>query len=953
MTVHGASAVPDSRVPRRLRHLAAVLLLLAVAWSPPAGRIGEDTKNDLFVDPWGLMVRALHLWDPQVTWGTVQNQGYGYLFPMGPFFAGVGALVPMWITQRLWWSLLLVAGYAGAAGLLRALGVGTPVTRSVAALGYALAPRVVSSLGGLSSEAHPQLLAPAVLLPVVLATSGRLGPRRGAALSGAALLCCGGVNATATAFAALPTLLWLLTRRRWWRSPVTWWWGGCAVLATAWFVGPLLLLGRYAPPFLGWIENAEVVSRPVGLLDVVRGTSHWLGHVVVAGGPWWPAGWELVSSPTLILATTVLAAAALVGIACSPTHRLWTLSTLTLGVLLLALPHSGALSGPLTGQVQDLLDGPLVPLRNIHKADPLVRLPLMLGLARVLELCWALRRSRPRLARWSAPVAAVLVLVTAGPGITLGITTRGTFTGMPSAWRDAGAWLDAHPDGRSLLVPASTFGEYVWGRTIDEPIRALTGAEYAVRDGIPLTPAGTIRFLDEIELRMRTGRSIAGAADSLRAVGVRYLVLRNDLDRSLTGGLPTAVTRSSLELSPGLERVAAFGRPDAGHHRHTDLAGRDLGAPGDRRCGPLPLAADRVPLVSGAAEALPALRDTGLVGGPVVFDSDVEDVAEWSGNERVETDSLRARERYFGAVRGQDVTSGLDALAAAGADDFLPALTSASFPTTVSGARVEASGSVATTSRGGTGPRLTSCRGLRRRPDDGVADACRPRRSSRPPVRGARSLAGLRLTPLGDHGGSPPTKVSVSNGRQWVVTEVRPEAVAQSVGVPGGPTAELWCGSWTPARVPRVDDDRPGRGDPPRTRGARDGRPARARPGRTDAVVITRQSGAFPGCVLGTVWRCLTGATTDAEERCRAEAHPDVVGGSDGVAAVRLARREPEGRCGADRASGGRLGDGEQRPDGRSPGGARRARRLRRDDRVGTGTRRHDADDPRRPRLSP
>ncbi len=580
-----------SRIPRLLRHLTATLVLLAVAWSPPEGRIGEDTKNDLLVDPWGLMVRALHLWDPQVTWGTVQNQGYGYLFPMGPFFAGVGALVPMWITQRLWWSLLLVAGYAGAAGLLRALGVGTPVTRSVAALGYALAPRVVSSLGGLSSEAHPQLLAPAVLLPVVLATSGRLGPRRGAALSGAALLCCGGVNATATAFAALPTLLWLLTRRRWWRSPVTWWWGGCAVLATAWFVGPLLLLGRYAPPFLGWIEDAEVVSRPVGLLDVVRGTSHWLGHVVVAGGPWWPAGWELVSSPTLILATTVLAAAALVGIACSPTHRPWTLSTLTLGVLLLALPHSGALSGPLTGQVQDLLDGPLVPLRNIHKADPLVRLPLMLGLARVLELCWALRRSRPRLARWSAPVAAVLVLVTAGPGITLGITTRGTFTGMPSAWRDAGAWLDAHPDGRSLLVPASTFGEYVWGRTIDEPIRALTGAEYAVRDGIPLTPAGTIRFLDEIELRMRTGRSIAGAADSLRAVGVRYLVLRNDLDRSLTGGLPTAVTRSSLELTPGLSGVANFGRPVAGHHQHTDLAGRDLGAPGNRRCAPLPLAA--------------------------------------------------------------------------------------------------------------------------------------------------------------------------------------------------------------------------------------------------------------------------------------------------------------------------------------------------------------------------
>ncbi len=276
-----------------------------------------------------------------------------------------------------------------------------------------------------------------------------------------------------------------------------------------------------------------------------------------------------------------------------------------------------------------------------------------------------------------------------------------------------------------------------------------------------------------------------------------------------------------------------------------------------------------MPLVSGAAEALPALRDTGLVGGPVVFDSDVEDVAEWSGNERVETDSLRARERYFGAVRGQDVTSGLDALAAAGADDFLPVpdLGRRSL-TTVSGARVEASGSVATDlTWEGLDPASRPAAAF----DGDPTTAWRTHadRDAALVVRfeGARSLAGLRLTPIGDHGGSPPTKVSVSDGRRSVVTELRPEGVAQSVGVPDGTTSELRL---------RILDTRDG---PPAstTTGLAEvtlaGLAVRETvdlpepvAGRTGAVVITRQSGAFPGCVLGTVWRCLTGATTDAEE---------------------------------------------------------------------------------------
>ena len=64
------------------------------------------------------------------------------------------------------------------------LRVGRPTAQVVGALAYTMSPRVLSTIGGLSSEALPVLLAPAILLPVVLATQGRVGPRRAAALSG-------------------------------------------------------------------------------------------------------------------------------------------------------------------------------------------------------------------------------------------------------------------------------------------------------------------------------------------------------------------------------------------------------------------------------------------------------------------------------------------------------------------------------------------------------------------------------------------------------------------------------------------------------------------------------------------------------------------------------------------------------------------------------------------------
>ena len=50
------------------------------------GRLNADTKQYLYLDPGGLLRRALTLWDPAVAGGTVSHQQLGYLWPMGPFY---------------------------------------------------------------------------------------------------------------------------------------------------------------------------------------------------------------------------------------------------------------------------------------------------------------------------------------------------------------------------------------------------------------------------------------------------------------------------------------------------------------------------------------------------------------------------------------------------------------------------------------------------------------------------------------------------------------------------------------------------------------------------------------------------------------------------------------------------------------------------------------------------
>ncbi|MBI3692312.1 MAG: DUF3367 domain-containing protein, partial [Mycolicibacterium aromaticivorans] len=113
---------------RWLSGVFLVALVLCFAQSP--GLISPDTKLDLTANPLRFLTRAANLWNSDLPFGQAQNQAYGYLFPHGAFFLLGDTLgLPGWVTQRLWWALLLTAGFWGLLRVAEALGIGTRSSR--------------------------------------------------------------------------------------------------------------------------------------------------------------------------------------------------------------------------------------------------------------------------------------------------------------------------------------------------------------------------------------------------------------------------------------------------------------------------------------------------------------------------------------------------------------------------------------------------------------------------------------------------------------------------------------------------------------------------------------------------------------------------------------------------------------------------------------------------------
>jgi arabinofuranan 3-O-arabinosyltransferase len=541
--------------------LGAFALALAILIPEAFGRQFSDTKLDLTVSPVTLLARLLNLWDPNGWFGFLQDQYQGYAFPIAPFFAlGHMLGVPPWITERLWIALLIAAAFWGVIRLAEAMEIGSLPTRIVAGAAYAFWPTFTILAGINTAALHPGVLLPWVLIPLVKGCKGG-STVRAAALSGLAVLFMGGVNAADTIDVLIMPVIFLLTRQpspR--RRSLTGWWVVCVGLATMWWLIPLYFLGKYGFNFLPYTEQSSTTTSTMSAAAVLQGSGDWVPYLNLGNQLWDPGGSTLVTLPIAIIGASTAAAVGLFGLARRDLReRRFLLVVFAVAVVLTMAGYWGAFGGPFGQYLRPLLNTVLAPFRNVYKFEPLLALPLVLGIAHAFQV------ARPHLLRRKLYVVSIGLLTIAGIGslaspYLLGrIPTPNAFPSIPKYWYQTADYLAEHaPRTTALVLPASVHGFYTWGWTIDEPLEALAKSPWIDREAAPYSGAASTRLIDAIDQGVRTGLPQPGLSALLNRSGISYIVLQNDSEWQLSDS-PSPYTINNVLHESGFSEVASFG----------------------------------------------------------------------------------------------------------------------------------------------------------------------------------------------------------------------------------------------------------------------------------------------------------------------------------------------------------------------------------------------------------
>ncbi|UNO42226.1 alpha-(1-_3)-arabinofuranosyltransferase family protein [Streptomyces sp. MST-110588] len=815
-----APAAPPPDRPRGRRWLlvfwAATLACLA---GTSLGRMTFETKLGVTTDPWKFLSDLGQLWHDRRGFGGISDQYIGYAFPTLPYYGLTDLLhIPVWFAERLWMSIVVTTAFWGALRLAERLRAGTPPTRLMAAAAYALWPVFTIVVGSTTAAALPGALLPWVLLPL---TNHRVTARLAATRSALLIPFMGGVNAASTLASLLPVLLYVLTRTGPRRPALLAWWLPGVVLATAWWVVPLLLLGVYGENFMPYIEQANTTTGTMSATELLRGAGNWVAYLNF-GEPWLTAGWTMVAGALTVAGTALAAGLGLAGLARRdvPERRWLVLTVLVVAGLTLA-GYAGALGAPFHGVWQDWLNGWLQPFRNIYKFQPGLALALALGLAHltsVASLAAVRRTARPLPGRLVPPLAALLVLpALAWPYLNGTVLQSGSFEKLPSYWSRTADWLKKHtPDNRALVVPATAHGIYTWGSPIDEPLDVLAGSRWAQRDFVPFGTPGVQRAMDAVEQALMSGGTVPGLRDFLARAGIYNVVVRNDLDPDQIGYVPPGTVRQTLEAS-GYRKVAGFGEPVTGGRIPQDTPVQVQGLyprpraveiyePQDTpRPGPVTArtAADTAVLSGGPEALLPLSADPSLRDRPTVLTGD-NHPGVGTPPLQLTADGLRRADTRFGLVNNNtSYTYTAKERNHPGSVQDPGRPPRQLLPTQGTGHQTTAvlrGASSVTASTSGNWlfhlPQYDPVNAF-----DGQADTAWAEGSAGRPVgqwvridftRPLTLPSSLSLTPLPGDGMRPaPTSVRVQSDRGSAVSTLRPDGTEQRVAAPAGPARWL------------------------------------------------------------------------------------------------------------------------------------------------------------------
>jgi len=654
--------------------LAAAFALALAAFVPEAfGRQVFDTKIDLTVDPYSFLHHLLYIWDPNAWFGSVRNQIQGYAFPSAPFFiVGHTLAIPAWLVQRVWMAIVVTVAFWGFVRLAEELDIGSLESRLAGGAIFALWPTFTILVASNSVAAAPGALTAWVTIPLVRASRSG-APIRGAALSAVAVLFMSGTNAADTFYALLIPALFLITRAPSARKrSLIGWWVVCVGLATAWWIFPLFFLGAYGFNFLPFVEQSVTTTSTSSATTALDGTNIWLAYLNLDKLAWEQGAITIVSLPITIIGAALVAATGLWGLASREIReRRFLVVSLALFAVGSMVAYWGPLGGPWSQPILRLMNGPLAPLRSVHKLGPSIALVSALGIAHALSKLFQWKPRHVTRTTWqfmAGCITVAMVLSLATPYLMGRATNKYSFTAIPSYWYKVADFLAREsPRNTALVLPGSSHGNYVWGWSVDNPLEALASSPWTTDENVPFGGPGSTRMIDAIELDLSTGTANPGLPALLRRSGIKYIVVQNDIQWQLSDS-PSPLEVHRVLNDSGFTPVAQFGPairtpttdvptlqlngngpsvsyPAVQIYQASSLGGNN-GANAPVATYPVSSAA----LVSGGPEAIEQLLQQGVLG-----ESQAAILAgNWHGRYHgplfAVTDTLRRQDTNFGFV---------------------------------------------------------------------------------------------------------------------------------------------------------------------------------------------------------------------------------------------------------------------------------------------------------------
>jgi arabinofuranan 3-O-arabinosyltransferase len=574
-------------VTRREKSIPALLalgsLVLAVCQRP--GTLVTETKVNLHTDPGAFLAAVTSNWSSTADLGHVWAGQYGgYVWPMAPWFAFGHALgLPMWLVDRLWLGVLLALAAWGVVRMLDALADRRRgALHLVAGALYVVNPYVTVYANRISIALLAYAALPWMLLCV---HRGLRDPRSWAWPAAFALvLTCtgGGVNVAVTAWVLVGPLLFLAYERLFagvgpgalrpflGRMVVT------NLLASAWWIVPVLVAAKYGTNFLPYTEQPGTIWSTSSLPESLRLMGFWTSYVGVGYGgtlyPYASFGHAFLFHPPIEVASLLVPALALGGFAWTRRWRYgpWFLLLTLVGVLIMSagFPDGTPLRQGLTFAYNHF--SALQFLRTTYKAGPLAALGLACLAGAGFAMLWAWLQ-RPLWRLGAAGVAVAIAALAAWPLVSGKAPERQLALphGVPLAWQDVARALDHRDDStRALSLPGQPFSYYKWGGTVDHVITGLTDHPVLTRYIVPFEDLRAADLQWSTDALVSQERAVPGQlAPLLDLLGVGDVLLASDGDRARSGET-SAAAAADLLSDQGL-----VDQPDPGAPACADLAG--------------------------------------------------------------------------------------------------------------------------------------------------------------------------------------------------------------------------------------------------------------------------------------------------------------------------------------------------------------------------------------------